>query len=36
VFKEYKDGKVLNIFRYKKPLSEVYDETFVLVPRSED
>ena len=32
IFKEYKDGKVINIFRYQAPLSETYDQTFVLMP----
>jgi hypothetical protein len=35
VFKEYKDGKVLNFFRYEKPLEEIYDQSFVLVPLQE-
>ncbi|MDO8514684.1 MAG: hypothetical protein Q7S50_04020 [bacterium] len=29
---EYKDGKVVNIVRYRKPLEEVYDAVFVLMP----
>jgi hypothetical protein len=36
VFQEYKDGKVLNIFRYEKPLEKVYDVSFVLVPSGAD
>ncbi len=29
---EYKDGKVVNIVRYRKPLAAVYDAVFVLMP----
>ena len=29
---EYKDGKVVNIVRYKKPLAAIYDAVFVLMP----
>lgn len=32
IFKELRDGKVLNIFRYRKDLNEVYDTTFVMMP----
>ncbi|HYC34329.1 MAG TPA: hypothetical protein VEC13_01205 [Candidatus Paceibacterota bacterium] len=32
IFKEFRDGKVINIFRYRKPLQETYDQTFVLMP----
>ncbi len=31
-FREYKDGKVLNFFRYKDPLDRVYDSVFVFIP----
>lgn len=32
LFKEYRDGKVINFFRYRKPLENIYDTTFVLMP----
>ncbi len=32
VNKEYKDGKVINLFRYRAPLEIVYDTAFILMP----
>ncbi len=32
IYREYKDGKVLNLFRYRSDLEEVYESTFVLMP----
>ncbi len=32
VYKEYKDGRVLNINRYQAPLEAIYDGVFVMVP----
>ncbi|MEK7133855.1 MAG: hypothetical protein AAB804_02190 [Patescibacteria group bacterium] len=32
VTKEYKDGRVINFFRYRSSLESVYDTVFVLVP----
>ncbi len=32
VYKEYKDGRVLNINRYRAPLENVYDDAFVMLP----
>ncbi len=29
---EYKDGKVVNIVRYQKPLQDIYDTVFVIMP----
>jgi len=32
IFKEFKDGKVINLARYKKPLEEIFDAVFVIMP----
>lgn len=32
IYKELGDGKVINVFRYKKPLEDIYDQTFVVMP----
>ncbi len=32
IFKEYKDGKLVNFFCYHRPLNEVYDRVFILMP----
>ncbi|MEA1929451.1 MAG: hypothetical protein U9M92_00980 [Patescibacteria group bacterium] len=32
IYKEYDDGKVLNLFRYTLPLEDIYDKIFVLKP----
>jgi len=32
VTREYKDGRVINFFRYRAPLESVYDTAFVLMP----
>ncbi|MBI4160524.1 MAG: class I SAM-dependent methyltransferase [Candidatus Yanofskybacteria bacterium] len=36
IFREFLDGKVINFFRYKKPLEIVYNYTFILMPSSFD
>ncbi len=35
IYKEHKDGKVINYFRYVSSLEKVYDDAFVLMPSSE-
>ena len=35
VFLQYRDGKVLDYYRYKAPLEQVYDAVFVVVPPGE-
>lgn len=32
IYREFKDGRYLNLFRYRRPLEEIYDATFVLMP----
>lgn len=32
VYREFKDGRVLNINRYAAPLGKIYDKVFVILP----
>lgn len=32
IYKEFRDGKTLNIFRYNKPAEKIYDHVLVLMP----
>ena len=32
IYDEFDDGKVLNFFRYRKPIEKVYDKVFVIMP----